>query len=73
MSGEPYYCSFCGKSQHETIVLVAGPACFICDDCTDMCTVIVADARAKRRFQLRNITDVEPLPSPPSHSEEDAI
>ena len=31
---EPVYCSFCGKSQHEVQVMLAGPVCvFICSDC----------------------------------------
>jgi ClpX C4-type zinc finger protein len=27
------YCSFCGKSQHEVNVLIAGPGVFVCDEC----------------------------------------
>jgi hypothetical protein len=37
------FCSFCGKSQHEVKKLIAGPAVFICDECTALCTKIVAD------------------------------
>jgi hypothetical protein len=45
------YCSFCGKSQHEVKKLIAGPAVFICDDCTGLCQKIVeaeTQADAKR-------------------------
>jgi ATP-dependent Clp protease ATP-binding subunit ClpX len=35
------YCSFCGKSQHEVKKLIAGPAVFICDDCTGLCQKIL--------------------------------
>ena len=28
-----FYCSFCGKSQHEVRKLIAGPTVFICDEC----------------------------------------
>ena len=31
---EPVYCSFCGKSQHDVTVIVAGPGhVYICDYC----------------------------------------
>jgi ATP-dependent Clp protease ATP-binding subunit ClpX len=36
------YCSFCRKSQHEVKKLVAGPAVFICDECTALCGQIIA-------------------------------
>jgi ClpX C4-type zinc finger len=35
------YCSFCGKSQHEVLNLIAGPAVFICGECVDRCSEIV--------------------------------
>lgn len=35
------YCSFCGKSQHEVLKLISGPAVFICDECTDLCGEII--------------------------------
>jgi len=32
----PVYCSFCGKSQHETEVMLAGTAAaFICAECVE--------------------------------------
>jgi ATP-dependent Clp protease ATP-binding subunit ClpX len=37
------YCSFCGKSQHEVIKLIAGPSVFICDECIDLCNDIIRD------------------------------
>ena len=37
------YCSFCGKSQHEVEKLIAGPAVFICDECTILCMAIIED------------------------------
>ena len=42
-----FYCSFCGKSQHEATKLVAGPAVFICDECVDIC-VDITDAQLLR-------------------------
>jgi len=32
---EILYCSFCGKSQHEVLKLIAGPSVQICNCCTD--------------------------------------
>ena len=42
-SDKPLYCSFCGKSQHETRKLIAGPSVYICDECIDLCTEIIRD------------------------------
>ncbi|ETR79161.1 hypothetical protein X566_15390 [Afipia sp. P52-10] len=41
-----FYCNFCGKSQHEAEVMVAGPLVYICDECVDIAVQIVADKRA---------------------------
>jgi hypothetical protein len=35
------YCSFCGKSQDEVARLIAGPAIFICDECVELCLLII--------------------------------
>lgn len=37
------YCSFCGRSQHEVVKLIAGPNAFICNICTDICIGIVLE------------------------------
>ena len=42
-SDKPLYCSFCGKSQHETRKLIAGPSVYICDECIDLCNEIIRD------------------------------
>ena len=42
-SDTPLYCSFCGKSQHETRKLIAGPSVYICDECIDLCNEIIRD------------------------------
>lgn len=36
------HCSFCGKSQHKVAKLIAGPGCFICDECVSLCDAIIA-------------------------------
>jgi hypothetical protein len=35
-------CSFCLKPPAEVQKLVAGPGVFICNECTDLCTTIIA-------------------------------
>jgi ATP-dependent Clp protease ATP-binding subunit ClpX len=43
MSDQPktLYCSFCGKSQHEVIKLIAGPSVFVCNECVALCNDII--------------------------------
>jgi len=38
-----FYCSFCGKSQHEVRKLIAGPSVFICNECIELCTDIIRE------------------------------
>jgi hypothetical protein len=53
------HCSFCDKSQQEVGGLVAGPKdVFICNECTDLCSEILADNRA---VQPMNKKPVLPL------------
>lgn len=57
------YCSFCGKSQHEVLKLIAGPTVFICDECVELCVDIIdgdgskhvgpTDFFEQRRFKRR--------------------
>ncbi len=54
------YCSFCGKSQHETNKLIAGPEAFICDSCIQLCMTILTDEKK------RNITETYKAPPAPS-------
>ncbi len=37
------YCSFCSKSQHEVIKLIAGPAVYICNECVELCDDIIKE------------------------------
>jgi hypothetical protein len=48
----PGACSFCGKSQDEVRQLVAGPHAFICDECIELCTIIVRKENGS--FYLRS-------------------
>ena len=45
------YCSFCGKSQHDVQVLIAGPNTFICNDCVTLCDDIVADRELENHLR----------------------
>jgi len=38
-------CSFCGKQQHQARKLIAGPGVYICNECIDLCTQIIAEER----------------------------
>lgn len=52
----PTYCSFCGKSQHEVRVMLAGPVSErICSDCVMAACDQVADAARSFKPQGREI------------------
>ena len=36
-------CSFCRKQKTEVRKIIAGPACFICNECIEVCNLIIAD------------------------------
>jgi ATP-dependent Clp protease ATP-binding subunit ClpX len=42
-SSDDLLCSFCGKSQDEVKKLIAGPSVYICDECIQLCTEIIAE------------------------------
>ncbi len=56
-------CSFCGKSQDEVIVLIAGPSnVFICDECTEKCYQLVKEhKRQERAFELSDLPTPEKI------------
>ena len=58
------HCSFCGKSQNEVKKLIAGRGVYICDECIDVCTSIVADELAEEKKAENGIPSSEALPSP---------
>lgn len=39
----PMECTFCGKGQQEVRKLIAGPRCFICDECVRLCSDVIAE------------------------------
>ncbi len=54
-------CSFCDKSQHEVAKLVAGTKAFICNECTTLCSEIVAgplpdlSTRSVSRYEIAQL------------------
>lgn len=52
-------CSFCGKSQDQVRRLIAGPGVYICDECIELCSEIIAD-----EFEDNSSVEVGALPKP---------
>jgi hypothetical protein len=43
---ETLSCSFCTKDKDTVAKLVAGPGVYICNECVDLCNLIIAEAPA---------------------------
>lgn len=56
---KPLHCSFCGKNQFEVKKLIAGPAVFICDECTEICLDII-----KEEINEKTEVIVSSIPTP---------
>lgn len=52
-------CSFCGKSQHEVIKLIAGPMVFICNECIELCVGIIKE---EAKVALKQVASAIPTP-----------
>jgi hypothetical protein len=53
-TAKTFFCSFCAKSQHEVLKLIAGPGpIFICNECVDLCGRSVR-ARRTRGIAVRS-------------------
>lgn len=39
---QPLACTFCGKGQKEVAKIIAGPTCYICNECVNLCNDILA-------------------------------
>jgi hypothetical protein len=64
------HCSFCRKSQHIVRKLVAGPEVFICDECVELCMVIVREGSSS--FYLRTPDEYRKLATDDVHAAEAA-
>lgn len=58
------YCSFCGKSQHEVIKLIAGPQVFICNECIALCADIIREEAGQTAVIGPQTPEGKPLPLP---------
>ena len=52
-------CSFCGKSQKQVKKLIAGPGVYVCNECIDLCNVIIDEENTE---QIE--ASLEKLPNP---------
>ncbi len=52
-------CSFCGKSQKQVTKLIAGPGVYVCNECIDLCNVII-DEENNEQIEA----SLEKLPNP---------
>ncbi len=50
-------CSFCGLARDQVNKIIAGPGCYICDECVYLCCEIVGSPE-QRRQELRDKVDV---------------
>ncbi len=50
MCEDEKYCSFCGDSSDEVLVLIEGTNCYICDKCVELCREVVREK--KKEIQL---------------------
>lgn len=56
-------CSFCGKGKDAVAKLVAGPGVFICNECVELCTHILAEEAVPRVAGWSDRADDELLAS----------
>ena len=40
---DPLACSFCGRKENKTRILIAGPAVYICSECIAECNRIIKE------------------------------
>ncbi|MBR1672080.1 MAG: ATP-dependent Clp protease ATP-binding subunit ClpX [Fretibacterium sp.] len=48
ISAHDIHCSFCGKNQREVYRLIAGDGAWICNECIEVCNMILADEKNAR-------------------------
>lgn len=41
-------CNFCEKKQADVKKLIAGPGCYICNECIDKCNEVVAEDKQRK-------------------------
>ena len=58
--GKLLHCNFCGKSQHEVRMLIAGPSVYVCDECVELCNDIIREELQESSED----TEARDLPTP---------
>jgi ATP-dependent Clp protease ATP-binding subunit ClpX len=53
-SNDNLFCSFCGKNQKEVSKLIAGPAVYICNECIQLCSVIILEEKEQETDELEH-------------------
>ena len=57
-------CSFCGKTDGQVEKIIAGPGVYICNECIDLCSAIMAEEQAAAgRARKKQAKDFK-LPTP---------
>ena len=57
-------CSFCGKTDGQVEKIIAGPGVYICNECIDLCSAIMAEEQAAAgRARKKKAKDFK-LPTP---------
>ncbi len=58
------YCSFCGKPQASVKKMVAGPGVYICDECINLCTVVLEEEGLLEEDERYTLAENDNIPSP---------
>jgi len=56
---ETLNCSFCGKGRNDVEKLIAGPDCYICNECVKLCATIITDEETSLNKELKIPDPVE--------------
>ena len=48
-------CSFCGKAQDEIYRLISGPGVCICDECVNLCNIILSDEKPEKEASVTSV------------------
>ena len=57
-------CSFCGKSQNEVYHLFAGNGVYICNECVELCEMVLTEGEGGSRRSSARPAAPKTLPKP---------
>lgn len=60
-------CSFCGKTQEEVLKLIAGPGVYICNECINLCSLILQEDQPAPKAEPsapKSDLDLSDIPKP---------